>query len=193
LTLLLLTAIALRVPVGGWEATSFRAVNDLPNWLFPLVWIIMQAGNVLTVAVVSSIALVAGRVRLGVDLAVAGISAWLLATVIKEVVERSRPAEILEDVIVRSAPRAGHGYVSGHASVAAALAAVVTPYLSRRWKVVVWLVATIVAFGRVYVGAHLPLDVLGGMAMGWALGSLVHVFLGEPEGSRGDTHVDAAV
>lgn len=181
------------MPVGGWEATIFRAVNDLPNWLFPLVWIIMQAGNVLTVAVVSSIALVAGRVRLGVDLAVAGISAWLLATVIKEVVDRSRPAEILEDVIVRSAPRAGHGYVSGHASVAAALAAVVTPYLSRRWKVVVWLVATIVAFGRVYVGAHLPLDVLGGMAMGWALGSLVHVFLGEPEGSRGDTNVDAAV
>jgi glycosyltransferase 2 family protein len=37
-----------------------------------------------------------------------------------------------------------------------------------------------VAFARIYVGAHLPLDVLGGAAMGWAIGSLVHFLFGAP-------------
>jgi undecaprenyl-diphosphatase len=33
-----------------------------------------------------------------------------------------------------------------------------------------------------YVGAHLPLDVVGGAALGWAAGSLVHLLLGAPGG-----------
>jgi glycosyltransferase 2 family protein len=38
----------------------------------------------------------------------------------------------------------------------------------------------VVSLGRVYVGAHLPLDVLGGAALGVATGALVHVLLGAP-------------
>jgi hypothetical protein len=32
-----------------------------------------------------------------------------------------------------------------------------------------------------YVGAHLPLDVLGGAALGWAAGALVHLVIGAPQ------------
>lgn len=181
LAVLLLTAIPVRRPVGIWEANMFDAVNGLPNWLFPPVWVVMQAGNLLTVTVASLVALVARRIRQGLDLAVAGASAWLLAKVVKELSGRPRPAAIFEDVIVRGSPAAGNGYVSGHAAVAAALAAAVTPYLSRKWQVTVWVIAALVGFGRIYVGAHLPLDVLGGLAMGWAIGSIVHVLLGEPK------------
>jgi undecaprenyl-diphosphatase len=180
LAVLLLTAIPVRRPVGLWEENMFGVINGLPNWLFPLVWVVMQAGNLLTVTVASLVALIVRRFRQGLDLAVAGVSAWLLAKVVKEIVGRARPAEIFEDVIVRGSPATGHGYVSGHAAVAAALAAALTPYLSRKWQVAVWLVVALVALGRIYVGAHLPLDVIGGVAMGWALGSIVHVLLGEP-------------
>jgi glycosyltransferase 2 family protein len=41
------------------------------------------------------------------------------------------------------------------------------------------------------VGANLPLDVLGGAAMGWAIGCLVHILLGE-FGWRHDTPGDPA-
>ena len=180
LAVLLLTAIPVRRPVGLWEANMFDVVNGLPNWLFPPVWLVMQAGNLLTVTVASFVALVARRIRQGLDLAVAGASAWLLAKVVKELSGRPRPAAIFEDVIVRGSPAGGNGYVSGHAAVAAALAAAATPYLSRKWQVTVWVIAALVGFGRIYVGAHLPLDVFGGMAMGWAIGSIVHVLLGEP-------------
>jgi glycosyltransferase 2 family protein len=38
-----------------------------------------------------------------------------------------------------------------------------------------------VCLSRMYVGAHLPFDVLGGAALGWAAGSLVHLVIGAPE------------
>jgi undecaprenyl-diphosphatase len=43
-------------------------------------------------------------------------------------------------------------------------------------------VAAAVCISRLYVGAHLPLDVVGGAALGWAAGSLVHLLLGAPGG-----------
>jgi hypothetical protein len=36
----------------------------------------------------------------------------------------------------------------------------------------------VICLGRVYMGAQLPLDLLGGGAFGWAIGSLVNLFLG---------------
>jgi len=57
---------------------------------------------------------------------------------------------------------------------------VASPYLGRRSRRVAWLLAGIVAFARVYTGAHLPLDVAGGAALGWLAGALVHLALGVP-------------
>jgi undecaprenyl-diphosphatase len=38
----------------------------------------------------------------------------------------------------------------------------------------------IVAFGRLYVGAHLPLDLIGGAALGVAAGSAANLIVGVP-------------
>jgi PAP2 superfamily/Lipopolysaccharide kinase (Kdo/WaaP) family len=76
----------------------------------------------------------------------------------------------------------GLGFVSGHAAVAVAIATLVAPYLGRRARWVAVAVAVGVCVSRMYVGAHLPLDVVGGAALGWAAGSLVHLLLGAPGG-----------
>jgi len=42
----------------------------------------------------------------------------------------------------------------------------------------------LVAVGRVFAGAHLPLDVVGGVAIGMAAGLIVNGLLGVPHPTR---------
>ncbi|MPZ71257.1 MAG: phosphatase PAP2 family protein, partial [Actinobacteria bacterium] len=88
------------------------------------------------------------------------------------------------------APESGLGFVSGHAAVATALATVIAAYTGPALTITVAVLAATVALARIYVGAHLPLDVIGGAALGWAIGSLIH-FLVLPE-VLGDDEVEVA-
>jgi glycosyltransferase 2 family protein len=168
--------------IGPWETDVFRLVNDLPlpGWTDPGVWLIMQLGVIGAVPLVAVLALATRRLRLAVDAVVAAGSIYLLAKVIKEFVKRGRPQTLLDNVHIMGEPARGLGYVSGHSAVAVALATVASPYLSRRWRRVAWGLALAVCLARMYVGAHLPLDVLGGAALGWAAGALTHLVLGAP-------------
>jgi glycosyltransferase 2 family protein len=167
--------------VGVLETDLFRLANDLPSALYPAFWVVMQAGNVLAVGVAAAVVAATRRFWLAFNLAVTGIGVWLLAKWIKVLVGRERPDELLPDVNVRD-PDGGLGFVSGHAAVAVAIATMITPYLGRRARWVAFAVAGLVCVSRVYVGVHLPLDVVGGAALGWAAGSLIHLLLGAPGG-----------
>ena len=168
--------------VGVLEEDLFRLANDLPTALFPAVWVVMQAGNVLAVGVAAVVVAATRRFWLATNLAITGIGVWMAARWIKEEVGRGRPAALLDDVHIRGGQDSGLGFVSGHAAVAVAIATLVAPYLGRRARWVAVLVAALVCVSRLYVGVHLPLDVVGGAALGWAAGSLVHLLMGAPGG-----------
>jgi glycosyltransferase 2 family protein len=176
------TALAKRNRVGVLETDVFRVVNDLPATLFPLVWVVMQVGNLLAGMVAVAVAATTRRFRLAANLAVATVVVWLLALVVKGLVGRGRPPDLLDEYHIRGSAAGGHGYVSGHAAVAVAVATIASPYLGRRARRVLWAVAFLVCASRIYVGAHLPLDVVGGAALGWGVGALVHLLLGAPGG-----------
>jgi len=181
--LLLSIELVDRNHIDALEVDAFRLVNDLPGVLYPLVWTVMQLGNVLVVPVLAVAAALSRRYRLAVNLAVAGFGCYLLARMVKGLVQRGRPSRYLPDVNLHGPAATGLGYVSGHAAVAVALAAVASPYLGRRARRVAWALAAGVCLSRMYVGAHLPLDVIGGAAVGWAAGATVHLLLGAPGGS----------
>lgn len=172
--------IAQRGELPIFERDLFRIVNDLPEIVFPIVWAVMQLGNVVAVPVVAGVAALTGRFRMARDLLVAGGAAYLAADLVKSIVGRERPAGFPVGAVLLDGNVSGIGFISGHAAVAAALATAAVPYLSRRGRRWAWSIAWTVALARVYVGAHLPLDVLGGAATGWAIGSLVHVVFGVP-------------
>jgi undecaprenyl-diphosphatase len=119
---------------------------------------------------------------MALDITVVGVAAYLGAGIFKQIFERARPHQLLASVIVRGDSATGLGFVSGHAAVAAALATAAHPYLSPRGRRIVWILAFLVMVSRVYVGAHLPLDVIGGAGLGYAIGALMHLVLGAPEG-----------
>ena len=180
--LLACTATVRPNDVGTLETDVFRLANDLPDALFPAFLVVMQAGNVLAVGVAAAVVAATRRFWLAVNLAITGIGVWLLAKAIKDRVGRGRPVDLLPDVHLRGSHDNGLGFVSGHAAVAVAIATMIAPYLGRRARWVAVLIALLVCVSRLYVGAHLPLDVIGGAALGWAAGSLVHLLLGAPGG-----------
>ena len=161
--------------VPAVERAAFRAVNDLPDALYPVMWPVLQLGAVLVGPLVAVIALATRRRRL----AVAAIAVTVLKLgaerLVKVFVSRQRPGtSIGPDIHARGDVHlTGESFVSGHAALVAALAVVVTPYLPRRWRVVPAVLAAAVAVGRVYVGAHNPLDVVCGAALGVVIGLLV--------------------
>ena len=137
---------------------------------FVVVWPVMQLGNVLVVPVTAAVAAAFRRWWLAAELLVAGAGTYLLAKVVKGLVPRGRPDGLLSDVVIRGAGPHGRGFVSGHAATLAALATVAWPWLGRRGRIAVVVVVVVVCLTRVYVGAHLPLDVVGGAGLGLAVG-----------------------
>ncbi|GAA4753875.1 hypothetical protein GCM10023328_41520 [Modestobacter marinus] len=171
--------IARRGEISLVERDLFRLVNDLPTLLLPVIWLVMQMGNVVAVPTLAAGAALAGRFRLARDLAISGGLAYVAADLVKGVVQRERPIGLpVGDVLNEQVT--GLGFISGHSAVAGALATAAAPYLARRPRRVVWALAWTVGLARIHVGAHLPLDVVGGIAAGWAIGSLVHWVLGVP-------------
>src|SRR6266540_399064 len=181
--------------IGIREADVFRVVNDLalPGWTKWPVWLVMQLGVIGAVPLVALLALATRRLRLAAYAALAGGTIYLIAKLVKEFVQRGRPQTLLDNVYIFDVPDRGLGYVSGHSAVAVALATVASPFLGRRARRDAWVLAALVCVARIYVGSHLPFDVLGRAALGWAAGSLVLLVFGAPTGQPSLERVRAAL
>ena len=165
--------------VPAWEADVFDAVNGLPEALRWPVWPVMQLGNFLMWVVGAALVYaLTRRVRPALAAASAVILGWAAAKVVKEAIQRGRPGDLLDHVRLRESDLEGQGYVSGHTTIAFALATVLTGLLPGRWRWVPYPVACMVGFARVYYGAHLPLDVLGGAGLGILCGLVASVVFG---------------
>jgi glycosyltransferase 2 family protein len=166
--------------VPAWEVELFTRLHDMPRAVDFALWLPMQAGSAWAPPVA---ALIGWRLtrswRPTLGALVAGWGGWWLAKAVKAQVERGRPSAELPDEVVRdTALTEGLGFVSGHSTVAFACAAILSPYVSGRWRVAGYALATTVGLSRVVVGAHLPLDVVGGAALGLTLAYGWHAAVG---------------
>jgi membrane-associated phospholipid phosphatase len=133
----------------------------------------MQAGTFGTVPAVATVALLARRPRVAAVLALGGTAAWVLAKAVKPLGGRPRPAGVLDDVRIRERIAGDLGWVSGHTAVATALGLTAAPELPAWSRPVLAGVVGATAFGRMYVGAHLPLDLVGGAGLGMLIAATI--------------------
>jgi undecaprenyl-diphosphatase len=160
--------------VPAWEQDVFFAINDLPEWLYNVLWGFQQLGVLVIGPIVAIVALILGHKRLALAALSATVLKLVCERVVKLVIDRQRPGTSIGDIIMRGdVSVGGHSFPSGHAVLAMALAALISPYLRGWWKVIPWALAALNGFTRIYVGAHNPLDIVAGSALGLAIGSVL--------------------
>jgi undecaprenyl-diphosphatase len=165
--------------VPGWEADIFAAVNRWPDALRWPLWPVMQLGTAgMYIVGGAGVYALSRRARPALAAAASVLLAWAAARLVKVTIERGRPDDLLAGVDERGTDHPGFGYVSGHTTVAFALATVLAVVLPGRWRWVPLPIAALVGLARLYFGAHLPLDVAGGAGLGIVCGIVALVGFG---------------
>lgn len=167
-------------PIQHVQDWSFRQVNDFARatgWLHAPVRLWAEYGVVLF-----ALLLLAGwwRARATADPLRVSAALWapvgmLLAIGVNQpignAIAERRPYDVLHHVLVLVPRSPDFSFPSDHAVMAGAVAAGLW-WVDRRLGVVAGLAAVAMAFARVYVGAHYPLDVVAGLALGALVTSL---------------------
>jgi uncharacterized membrane protein YbhN (UPF0104 family)/membrane-associated phospholipid phosphatase len=168
------------------EVNLFRLINQLPTPVGPPLLGVMQLGALGAVPVLAVLVLLAGRRRLAMVVGLTGLAAWLAAKLVQYLVDEDPPQVRLSHVLLRDASRPGLAFPASHVAVAAALATAVAPYVRRSARRLAWTIVVLVAVARIYVGLHMPIDVIGGLALGWTIGAALSLAAGVPARGLGD-------
>lgn len=155
-----------------------RWVAGWPDAVAPPLWLVMQAGSRGAIVIVVAALFVVRRLRVAA-VAAAGVLAWALAMILKQVAERPRPTASAVGASLRDHVE-GYGFPSSHAAIAFALAtAVILSMRPPPWlSLAMFGMAVLAGCARLYFGVHWPLDVVGGAAAGVLAGSAVTAVAG---------------
>ena len=166
---LLAMAAAAKRGVPAWERRTYEAINNLPDTAAPFVWPPMQFGSFPSPLVLGAVVYWRNRrSEPAVSIIAAGLTAWIAAKGVKKLVGRGRPYDFDSATHLRLGTEidGSLGFVSGHAAVAMASAGIIHRYTSPPIAAGAYGLAAVVGLSRIYAGAHLPIDVLGGAALG---------------------------
>jgi undecaprenyl-diphosphatase len=186
LIVLAASVAAARKPfIGPVEARLFHAVNGLPDRSYGFLWVPMQLGNLV---VGTAAGLLVALVDRDLIVAIGAVLAAALKLVAERIIRhemadalavRQRPGTSQVGAILRGkdVPASGPSFPSGHVILVAAVGCVVAPNVQVGWVWVPFTCMLLVMLGRVYVGAHNPLDVTAGLGAGLLLGGVLAAFV----------------
>lgn len=155
---------------GDWQNPFLDAV--MPFWRDKKTWIplyIVLAGFLWYRFRVKGLYLVLALIL------TVGVADIVSSQLVKKNVRRVRPcndATLPFDVNVPIPCGSGYSFTSSHATNHFAIAAFLSMTLGQfhqKIRLPFYLWAATIAFGQVYVGAHYPLDVICGAALGWLI------------------------
>jgi glycosyltransferase 2 family protein len=155
------------------EERIFRLANGAAdNWRGP-VRVVMQAGSLGAVPTSAAVAALAGRRGLAIRLLAGGLLTYFGAKAVKPFGRRERPDHVVERVRIRESIEGELGWISGHTAVSTTLALIAADELPAWAAPLLAGVVATTGFGRMYVGAHLPHDLVGGAGFGAMVSALL--------------------
>ncbi|MDP2433921.1 MAG: phosphatase PAP2 family protein [Pseudomonadota bacterium] len=152
----------------------FLALNHAVAQLPDVFWSDLTVLGDTLVALTLLLFFLRRRPDLALAVLLASLPATLLSHGLKDGLDMARPYAVLGDQVhVIGRFLTAGSFPSGHTTTTFVLAAVLVGGL-RSTSATLWILfaALLVGFSRIAVGAHWPLDVLGGMLCGWASGLL---------------------
>ncbi len=105
------------------------------------------------------------------------IGALLCNALLKPLIGRVRPYQVIDGLLPLLPPLNDASFPSGHTTAAFA-AAFAWRKLPPKWTIIIFSLAILMAFSRLYLGVHYPSDILGGIALGLIAAMLSH-FIGQ--------------
>lgn len=175
ITLVITSIIASKHHLMGWEISLFHAINNWPDsltWFFKAASIAQDSMWIAAGAVVLTFAL--RMWRLSWRLAATTIGGYAIAFLLKHEIARARPDGFLSELHLRWTDT-GAGFPSGHTMVMTVVMLSILPYLPTKWRWVVPVMIILMGISRIYLGAHAPLDIIGGFAAGLLAVSAVRI------------------
>jgi membrane-associated phospholipid phosphatase len=159
--------------LDAWVFTGLNT-RGYPIWLDRGMWLTTQLGNMLAAFMAAFVLFLLKRRDLAVELVFGTLTLWLLVEMIKALSDRDRPFLTLDKTRVIGPRERGDSFPSGHTSQVFFLATLFVHGLQLEIgaSVVLYAVAVLVGFTRIYVGAHYPRDVIAGMVLGSVWGIL---------------------
>ena len=105
--------------------------------------------------------------RLGIMTFAANFMADMLANgVLKKLVERVRPYEVVEGLTSVIGAMSSTSFPSGHSACSFAIATVIFLETKKKVGIPALILAAMIASSRLYLGVHYPTDVLAGITVG---------------------------
>lgn len=143
--------------------------NTTPNIIFDKVMLcITLLGNMGMVWIIISILLVLNRKYryVGIMCMASLILAAILGEgILKNIIQRPRPFSQVPAVSILITKPMSYSFPSGHTASSFAVAGIISNTL-RKYKIYAILLATLIAFSRLYLFVHYPSDILAGILLG---------------------------
>jgi len=104
----------------------------------------------------------------------------VVTTGLKDLLDVTRPPGVIPpgQIMVYGPVHINDSFPSGHTFTAWTLASILWVHLGRTWRNTLVTLAALVGVSRMVLGVHWPMDVLGGMGLGWLVGQF-SVFLAQ--------------
>ncbi len=96
--------------------------------------------------------------------------------IIKNLVGRIRPYEVIDGLICMVGPQKDASFPSGHTASSVVTSTVIFMKMPKKAGIPAIVLAVLIALSRIYVGVHYPTDILGGLFFGILI-ALLTVYL----------------